>query len=295
MGDPGGMPTIVYRGNQYRGQERFWNYHPEFTFAMVQYLRWFLDAPAPMPEWMAAGTPKPAQLSDLYREFSQTFHATFPVPRDNFGNFKAHLDADWFPPAGTSSDFFRVLELTYDQDGDGSPDIGDIAKIATTSTRFGRKFERVVARGYLEAFEAMLFLQSNTNTQIGPQGAAVRLELQVQGDDLRTARFVTPPRVRPISIYWVCGKDDGGDVQVFIDQELVTVFLVTPPLNGSAGNPSEGTQEGKDRLKSGVVGEGMILVRDNTPRWSVNLGPFQITLEGPIQEAWFNVPLSEGA
>ena len=47
----------------------------------------------------------------------------------------------------------------------------------------------------------------------------------------------------PVQVYWVCGKADGFDMQVFWDdniakdQGLVTVFIVTPPLVYVVGEP----------------------------------------------------------
>ncbi|MFN0096974.1 MAG: hypothetical protein ACKVVT_19620 [Dehalococcoidia bacterium] len=253
------MPTIVFRGDACHRYSEFWNSHLEMRFAMIKYLRWFLSgAASEKPDWEPAGASPPDKLIECYQRID--------IGRKFSGDL-SHMDLDWFPHDKITT-FFRVLNWFYDENDNYQLDPGEIAGFGYPSKSFGRRFEKINGWGFLQALEASLYLKGTGTTVAEKDTTIDGVILRLPCSNWKVATFSETigqvPRHRKIDMYWVCGKDYSADMQVFWDEERVTVFTVTPPMAEAAANPPKSARLLDDKAKAG---RGMILVRNMGAPW----------------------------
>ena len=244
------MPLVVHKGETVTKLEARWK-DPAMRFQSLLYHRWVLD-PANPPPWVARGEVGPRTSVVVGRSLVETAAGT-PVLT---GDEPRHFDEDWFGPMNTN--FFRVIALP--RTATGEIDITGQATLTNMSTAAAERARLMVTRALVEALELSLGLED------GDSGG---LALNDKGSEW-AHDSAKPARDWPIAIYWVCGKADGFDVEIFWDKDathgegLVTLFIVTPPIARDFGMP--GATPKPYRRAKVEDGRGALLIR-NLGRW----------------------------
>lgn len=87
------------------------------------------------------------------------------------------------------------------------------------------------------------------------------------------------PALKPVRVYWVCGKADGFEAQVVWSQHEIDVFILTPPINQAVMPLATYTSD--QATKNDNAPTGMVLVtarQKSTPAQDPNRPDFDISM-----------------
>lgn len=244
------MPLIVHKGETVTKLEARWK-DSAMRFQSLLYHRWVLN-PATPPPWVGPGSISPKSSVVVGASLTE-MPSGAPVLT---GDEPRHFDEDWFGPMNTN--FFRVISLP--RTATGEIDIHAQATLSNMSTAAAERARLMVTRALVEALELSLGLADGDSGGLALNDKATEWAFD----------SAKPARDWPIAIYWVCGKADGFDVEIFWDENathgegLVTLFIVTPPIARDFGMPGT-TPKPYSRAKI-EDGKGAALIR-NLGRW----------------------------